>query len=86
MGTYSADETLDIGEDTGTPHDEPGLHYLCTGYRKFFLRIQKYLRVMAQLLEEGLPVARVMDAVRGPLVITRGGTDGASPPHGRVVR
>ena len=67
-------------------NDEPGLHYLCTGYRKFFLYIRKYLRVMAQLLEEGLPVSRVMDAVKGPLVITRGGMDGAPPSHGRVIR
>ena len=51
---------------------EPGLHYLCAGYRKFFLHIRKYLRVMAQLLENGLPVSLVMDALRGPLVITQG--------------
>lgn len=69
-----------------TCNDEPGLHYLCAGYRKFFLHIRKYLRVMARLLEEGLPVSRVMDAVKGPLVITRGGTDGASPLHGRLIR
>jgi len=69
-----------------TCNDEPGLHYLCTGYRKLFLHIRKYLRVMARLLEEGLPVSRVMDAVKGPLVIMRGGTDGASPTHGRVSR
>jgi uncharacterized protein len=52
-----------------TPYDEPGLHYLCAGYRKFFLHIRKYLRAMTQLLEHGLPASRVMDAVRGPLVI-----------------
>lgn len=69
-----------------TYHDEPGLHYLCAGYRKFFLHIRKYLRVMARLLEEGLPVSGVMDAMKGPLVITRSRSDGASPPHGRVVR
>jgi len=71
---------------TATYNGEPGLHYLCTGYRKFFLHIRKYLRVMARLLEEGLPVSRVMDAVKGPLVITRGGTDGTSPFFGRVLR
>lgn len=55
-----------------TVDDEPRLHYLCAGYRKFFLHIRKYLRVMARLLEEGLPVSRVMDAVKGPLLILSG--------------
>jgi uncharacterized protein len=52
-----------------TYYDEPGLHYLCEGYKKFFLHIQKYLRVMTTLLENGLPASRVMDAIKGPLVI-----------------
>jgi len=56
-----------------TYDDEPGLHYLCAGYKKFFLHIRKYLRVMAQLLENGLPASYVMDAVKGPLVIKRSG-------------
>jgi uncharacterized protein len=51
-------------------YDEPGFQYLCGGYKKFFMHIRKYLRVMATLLEHGLPVSRVMDAVKGPLVIT----------------
>jgi uncharacterized protein len=53
-------------------YDEPGLHYLCPGYRKFFLHIRKYLRVMAQLLENDLSPSLVMEALKGPLVITRG--------------
>jgi uncharacterized protein len=56
-----------------TYDDEPGLHYLCAGYRKFFLHIRKYLRAMTTLLENGLPVSYVMDAVKGPLVIKRSG-------------
>jgi uncharacterized protein len=52
-----------------TYYDEPGLHYLCTGYKKFFLHIRKYLRAMATLLENGLPASRVMEAIKGPLVI-----------------
>ena len=51
---------------------EPGLHYLCPGYKKFFRHIRKYLRAMAQLLENGLPASRVMDAIKGPLVIKSG--------------
>jgi uncharacterized protein len=52
-----------------TYYDEPGLHYLCAGYKKFFLHIRKYLRAMATLLENDLPASRVMDAIKGPLVI-----------------
>jgi len=50
-------------------HDEPGLHYLCAGYKKFFLYIRKYLKVMTQLIENGLPVSNVMEAIDGPLVV-----------------
>ncbi|MFH0784251.1 MAG: hypothetical protein V2B20_20165, partial [Pseudomonadota bacterium] len=50
---------------------EPGLHYLCEGYRNFFLHIRKYQRVMATLLENKLPLSLVMEAVKGPLVIKR---------------
>ncbi len=57
-----------------TYYDEPGLQYLCPGYKKFFLHIRKYLRVMATLLEHGLPASRVMDAVKGPLVIKLDGS------------
>ena len=69
-----------------TCQDEPGLHYLCEGYRKFFRHIRKYLRVMTQLLEKGLPVSLVMDALKGPLVIARGEEDGTTASHGRVFR
>lgn len=57
-----------------TCYDEPGLHYLCEGYRKFFLHIRKYCHAMTQLLENGLPASRVMDAFKGPLVIKQQGT------------
>ncbi|MGC1953355.1 MAG: anaerobic sulfatase maturase [Gammaproteobacteria bacterium] len=52
-----------------TPDGEPGLHYLCAGYKKFFRHIRKYLRAMATLLENGLPASCVMEAVKGPLII-----------------
>lgn len=50
-------------------YNEPGLHYLCAGYKKFFLHIRKYLQALTQLLENGLPASYVMDAVKGPLVV-----------------
>lgn len=54
-----------------SPEGEPGLHYLCAGYKKFFRHIRKYLRAMGTLLENDLPVSYVMDAVKGPVVIKR---------------
>ncbi len=64
-----------------TYYDEPGLQYLCPGYKKFFLHIRKYLRAMATLLENGLPASRVMEAIKGPLVIKLG-----EDPHGVLKR
>jgi uncharacterized protein len=55
-----------------TYYNEPGLHYLCEGYIKFFLHIRRYLKVMATLLENGLPASYVMQALEGPLAIDRG--------------
>ena len=52
-----------------TYYNEPGLHYLCAGYKKFFFHIRKYLHSMTQLLGNGLPASYIMDAVKGPLVI-----------------
>jgi len=54
---------------TSSYNGEPGLQYLCVGYKKFFLHIRKYLRVMTQLLENGLPVSHIMKALEGPLVV-----------------
>jgi len=54
-----------------SPPGEPGLHYLCEGYRKFFLHIRKYLKAITTLLENGLPASRVMDAIDAPLLIRR---------------
>ena len=54
-----------------TPDGEPGLHYLCAGYKKFFRHIRKYLRAIGTLIENDLPVSAVMRAVDGPLIIPR---------------
>jgi uncharacterized protein len=54
-----------------SPYGEPGLHYLCPSYKKFFRHIRKYLSAMTQLLGEGLPASLVMDATKGPLIVTR---------------
>jgi len=57
-------------------YGEPGLHYLCAGYSKFFRHIRKYLRAMTTLLEHGIPVSEVMKAVDGPLLIQTGKREG----------
>ncbi len=55
-----------------TENGEPGLQYLCAGYRTFFTHIRKYLHAMTQLLENGLPASHVMKAIDAPLVIRLG--------------
>ncbi|WP_411679101.1 anaerobic sulfatase maturase [Clostridium thailandense] len=54
-----------------TYDNEPGLSYLCQDYKKFFRHIHKYMKVMVQLIENNLPVSKVMDVIKGPLVITK---------------
>jgi uncharacterized protein len=65
-----------------SPYGEPGLHYLCAGYKKFFMHVRKYLRPIAQLLEHGLPASMIMRAFDGPLVIALGGDRTASKEQG----
>ena len=48
---------------------EPGLNYLCTGYKKYFHHIHPYMKLMVQLIENNLPASMVMDAIKSPLVI-----------------
>jgi uncharacterized protein len=53
-----------------TPEGEPGLNYLCAGYKMFFKRINPYLRFMAEELRHQRPPANIMHALqmsgRGP--------------------
>jgi uncharacterized protein len=65
--------------------DEPGLQYLCEGYKKFFLHIRKYLNVITQLLEKGLPASFVMEALKGPLVIKLGQPESSNPTKNKIV-
>lgn len=47
-----------------TPQGEPGLNYLCAGYRKFFGHIDSAMRTMAALGGSGRPPAEIMDLPR----------------------
>lgn len=43
-----------------SPDGEPGLHYLCSGYKRFFTHIAPYMRRMAELLEMQRAPAEIM--------------------------
>jgi len=47
-----------------TPDGEPGLNYLCAGYKKFFIHSRAPLRTMAELWQAGEPIEKVMQRVR----------------------
>ena len=42
-----------------TPDGEPGLHYLCAGYQRFFRHVDEPMRVMADLVRRGEDAALV---------------------------
>jgi len=44
-----------------TPDGEPGLNYLCAGYRRFFNHVDPAMRTMAELLRRGQPPAKIME-------------------------
>ncbi len=44
-----------------TANGEPGLNYLCEGYRQYFSHVAPYMDVMKRLLSEKRPPAEIMD-------------------------
>jgi uncharacterized protein len=46
-----------------TPDSEPGLNWLCEGYKQFMHYIDPYMRTMAQLLREQRPAAEIMGMI-----------------------
>lgn len=46
-----------------TPDGEPGLNYLCEGYKAFFNHADPPMRIMAELLRRGRPADEVMKAM-----------------------
>jgi len=59
-----------------TPDGEPGLNYLCAGYRAFFGHVDQPMRQMAELLKQRRSPALIMEssssgaAANGPQTIT----------------
>jgi uncharacterized protein len=43
-----------------TPDGEPGLNYLCSGYKSFFTHIDQPLRMLADLLRQGKEATEIM--------------------------
>lgn len=48
-----------------TPNGEPGLNYLCEGYKNFFTHINRPMRIMTTELRAGRPPANVMLIMKG---------------------
>ena len=48
-----------------TPDGEPGLNYLCAGYKAFFKHADKPMRIMADLLRRNRPASEVMAILAG---------------------
>jgi uncharacterized protein len=46
-----------------TPDGEPGLNYLCAGYKRFFRHIDPYMRTMGGLIESNRPPAEIMKLI-----------------------
>jgi uncharacterized protein len=46
-----------------TPDGEPGLNYLCAGYKHFFHYIDPFMKFMAAELQAGRPPANIMRIV-----------------------
>lgn len=49
-----------------TPDGEPGLNYLCAGYKHFFTHIDPHMRFMAEELRAGRAPAGIMQILGGP--------------------
>jgi uncharacterized protein len=47
-----------------TPQDQPGLNYLCNGYRFIFGKMDPYMQAMAKLYREGRAPAEIMPMIR----------------------
>jgi uncharacterized protein len=43
-----------------TPDGEPGLNYLCSGFKDFFHHVDRPMRLMVDAMRRGLPAAEVM--------------------------
>ena len=54
-----------------TPDGDPGLNYLCAGYKAFFKHADQPMRIMAELIRANRPASEVMAIVVGSREISR---------------
>jgi uncharacterized protein len=72
-----------------TPDGEPGLNYLCAGYKEFFQHIDRPMRIMAELLRRDRAPAEIMrmlsaeEAIRKSAPATTGRNDPCPCGSGR---
>ncbi|TET18903.1 MAG: anaerobic sulfatase maturase [Candidatus Aminicenantes bacterium] len=45
-----------------SPDGEPGLNYLCTGFKRFYHHVNPYMKHMVKLIHNGIPVKKIMEA------------------------
>ena len=45
-----------------SPDGEPGLNYLCTGFKGFYHHVNPYMKHMMKLIHNGIPVKKIMAA------------------------
>jgi len=67
-----------------TPHGEPGLNYLCAGYKGFFHRVNEPFKILTMLMRSGRPASDVMGIVAEreahfPQAYTKAGGDDPCP-------
>jgi uncharacterized protein len=66
-----------------TPDGEPGLNYLCAGYKAFFNHIDPAMKTMAALIRQGRFADEIMKLYQSPTPTTESVTRGRSDPPSR---
>ena len=64
---------------TRTPDGEPGLNYLCAGYKAFFQRVDEPMKLMATLMRTNRPAPDVMAILEGQKDVFEGAILKADP-------
>jgi uncharacterized protein len=49
-----------------SPDGIPGLNYLCEGFKNFYHHVNPSMKRMVELIQRGIPVRKIMDAVDKP--------------------
>ena len=55
-------QKLTTASGAPVPDGQPGLNYLCAGYKRFFEHSAPHFHVMAKLIEAGQPASKIMES------------------------